>query len=213
MPANSFTSNQARRLYDRVGRLYDLATYFEGEAKLRARQLLELRDGLRLLNAGAGSGRDHAALQEAVAPEGRAFALDLSGVMARLSHRRTGAPSVQGDLSSPPFAPESFDRVFIAYVLDLIPPQEHAPILRRVGALLRPGGRIAVIALTEGTTPLSRAVVGMWKALYAISPTLCAGCRPLELGEAFKAAGYRHVERSVVVEFGVPSEVLVARLS
>ncbi len=210
MTEGALTGEQARRIYDRLGRLYDLATYFEGGAKRLARRRLELRPGHLVLNAGAGSGRDHRSLREAVTPGGEAYALDLSGVMARLTHQRTGAPSVQANLLYPPFADNTFDRAFIAYVLDLIPAPQHAPILRRVGRLLRPEGRLAVLALTEGVDPLSRLVVGLWKGLYAVSPTLCAGCRPLELQSTFEACGFQQIRREVVVDFGVPSEIVTA---
>ncbi len=136
--------------------------------------------------------------------------LDLSFVMARLTHRRTRSPICQADASWIPFADGSFDRVFAAYVLDLMAAPVLPVVMRQFRRVLRPGGRLAVVAMTEGVTPASRALVSVWKAVYAVSPKLCAGCRPLQLAEIARQAGFTQVEAQVEVEWGVPSEVLVA---
>jgi len=38
----------------------------------------------------------------------------------------------------------------------------------------------------------------------------CGGCRPLQLSELVRQAGFNWVERQVLVQLGIPSEVLVA---
>lgn len=48
----------ARRLYDRLGRLHDLAALFENQAKRRALNALAVMPDERALEIGSGTGRD-----------------------------------------------------------------------------------------------------------------------------------------------------------
>ena len=56
----------------------------------------------------------------------------------------------------------------------------------------------------------SKLVVGVWTAVYRVSPVACGGCRPLHLAEMVAQAGFRDVVREVVVQMGAPSEVVTA---
>jgi ubiquinone/menaquinone biosynthesis C-methylase UbiE len=76
--------------------------------------------------------------------------------------------------------------------------------------VLKPGGRIVIVALTEVTTRSSRSLVAVWKVVYKVSPITCAGCRPLQLSQFVEKAGFIHVSREVVVQMAVPSEIVVA---
>ncbi len=125
----------AKRLYDLIGRAYDLAGAFEGRGQQFGSQQLNLGPGLRLLEIGVGTGRQHARLAAAVQPGGLAVGLDLSSVMARLTLRRTGSPVCQADGVRLPFGPQTFDRVYAAYVLDLMAPADLAPRPGRIPAL------------------------------------------------------------------------------
>jgi ubiquinone/menaquinone biosynthesis C-methylase UbiE len=200
----------ARRLYDLIGRAYDLAGAFEGHGQHLGSQKLQLNPGLRTLEIGVGTGRQHRQLAQAVQPGGLAVGLDLSFVMARLTRRRTGSPVCQASAVSLPFAPQTFDRVYAAYILDLMAPADLPRALAEFRRCLRPGGRLVVVTMTEGVDFGSRAFVGLWKAVYALSPTLCAGCRPLKLARLAVETGFDPVDTQVVVDWTVPSEVLTA---
>ncbi len=201
---------RASRIYDVLGRTYDLAERFEGRAKERGLDLLEVQPGHRVLEVGPGTGRVLQHLAGVVGSEGLAVGIDLSPVMARLSRDRAGVPVVVGDARALPFADRSFDRIFCSYVLDLIAPAEFPTVLSEFFRVLRPGGVLVNVSLTEGTTGPSRAFVAAWKALYRVSPTLCAGCRPIRLRDAAGAAGFDPVTAETIVEWAVPSEIVTA---
>jgi hypothetical protein len=55
---------------------------------------------------------------------------------------------------------------------------------------------------------LSRAVIGAWKLAYLANPMLCGGCRPLQLAGLAADAGMALITGEVVVQSGMPSEVL-----
>ncbi len=209
MIEETIAPQQAQQFYDRLGARYDWTAFYEAEAKRRGLEALNLEAGQRLLNVGCGTGKTHQILQEAVAPA-MAVALDLSLVMARLTTQRTGSPVCQATAWQLPLAGGSFDRLFCSYVLDLIPLQYLPGVLSEFQRVLAPGGRLVVIALTEGTTAASRALVAAWKAIYALAPVVCGGCRPLELTDLVKAAGFTQISRQVCLQLAVPSEIISA---
>ncbi len=201
---------QARRIYDRWGARYDWAERFESKAKDRVFDLLDPRPGMHILELGPGTGRLLTRIRGAVAPSGLAVGADLSPVMARLAHERSGAPTVIADGRRLPFADGVFDGAASCFVLDLIPASDLPQVLGELHRVLRPGGRLATATLTEGVGMASRALVAAWKAAFAVSPTLCGGCRPLRNAERARQVGFRDVHTETVVQLAVPSEVLVA---
>lgn len=210
MIEDTISTKAARRFYDRLGAGHDLAERYEGRAKRLALARLDLAPGQQLLNVGVGTGKEHQKLQAAIAPNGLAFGLDLSAVMLNLAQSRTGAPLCEGNARHLPFATASFDRLFSSYLLDLLPARDLPGLLVDFGRVLKPGGRMVLVSLTEGVTLPSRALVSLWKMAYAISPVACGGCRPLQLADMVSNAGFSQVEREVVVQLAIPSEIIVA---
>lgn len=209
MIEETIAPRQAQRFYDRLGARYDWTAFYEAEAKRRGLEELYLEAGQKLLNVGCGTGKTHQILQETVAPA-VAIGLDLSSVMASLTFQRTGSPVCQATAWQLPLAEDSFDRLFCSYVLDLIPLQYLPEVLSEFHRVLTPGGRMVIIALTEGTTTTSRALVAAWKAVYALAPVACGGCRPLQLTDLVEAAGFTNISRQVVLQLAVPSEIISA---
>ena len=210
MIQDTISREAARRYYDRLGAYQDWAGRFEGHAKTRALDLLAPTPGCRVLNVGVGTGKEHAHIAAAVVPDGVAVGLDVSPVMLRLTRTRTGSPVCLGDARRLPYASGSLDCLFAAYVLDLLPAPDLPDLLHDFRRVLVPGGRLVLTTLTEGVTRPSRALIALWKLIYAISPEGCGGCRPLQLTGLVQEAGFRLARREVVVQWGVPSEIIVA---
>jgi ubiquinone/menaquinone biosynthesis C-methylase UbiE len=210
MGRNRFSSSDARRFYDFFGERYDWFSSYEARAKSAAMGCLDLRAGQRVLDVGLGTGKEHRAIQAAVAPQGTAFGLDLSARMLAVAYKRTHSPLCQADGGNLPFARDSFERLYCTYVLDLVAHPDLAVWMGEFRRVLRPGGRLVTVSLTEGVDFPSRAFVKVWKLAYALSPVTCGGCRPLQMSELARQAGFERVERQVVVQLGIPSEVIVA---
>nr|MBF6592701.1 methyltransferase domain-containing protein [Ktedonobacterales bacterium] len=151
-----------RRLYDRIGRRYDLLRFAEAAPKRGALALLAVQPGERVLEVGVGTGRVLVELARAVA-DGRLPAvplvagIDLSPVMVATAARRLAAAGLSalaeprvGDACALPFADGSFDAAFSSYVLDLLPASDIAGALAELRRVLRPGGRLALVALSPG---------------------------------------------------------------
>ncbi len=210
MIEETISPQAAQRFYDTLGAGHDRAEIYEGKAKQQGLALLSPQSGQWLLNVGVGTGKEHALLQSAVAPNGQAFGLDLSPVMLRLAYSRTGTPLCRGNAAALPYPAATFDCLFSSYLLDLLPMTILPQLLANFYRVLKPGGRLVLVSLTEGVDIPSWALVAVWKAAYAVSPIACGGCRPLQLTSMVEAAGFINVQREVVVQLAVPSEVIVA---
>jgi demethylmenaquinone methyltransferase/2-methoxy-6-polyprenyl-1,4-benzoquinol methylase len=210
MIPETISTNAARHFYDRLGARQDWSARYESRAKVRALELLALTSGQRVLNVGVGTGREQARLLTAVAPGGAAVGLDLSPVMLQLTQGRTDSPLCEADARSLPFVSASFDRLLSAYLLDLLPAADLPHLLAEFRRVLKPGGRVALVALTEGIDCSSRMLMGLWKLCYTLRPVTPGGCRPLQLAGMVCQAGFCQVTREVVVQLGMPSEVVIA---
>jgi ubiquinone/menaquinone biosynthesis C-methylase UbiE len=199
------------RLYDRLGPRYDWFAALESRAKTLAFEYLDLAPGMHVLDIGVGTGREHLHIQEMITPDGLAFGLDLSRVMLKLCRQRSAAPLCQADARCLPYPADSFDRLYVAYVLDLLPLSAIPATLEEFRRVLRPGGCLVAISMTEGTGLPSRAIMGAWKAAYRLSPYTCGGCRPLRLGQMVEEARMDIAYQAVITQLGLPSEIIAAR--
>jgi SAM-dependent methyltransferase len=136
------------RLGDGPGRDYSLKLRLFNalaEPELRAAiTSLRLEPGMRVLDAGCGTGETLGWLAAAVAPAGHAVGVDLSASHLRTAHvsLADNAMLVQADLHRVPLAAASFNLVWSANTINhLTDPLGSA---RRLAALLRPGGRLVL---------------------------------------------------------------------
>jgi demethylmenaquinone methyltransferase/2-methoxy-6-polyprenyl-1,4-benzoquinol methylase len=208
----TISTESARRYYDFWGSRYDWVGFFESRAKQRLFELLELAPGMKLLNVGLGSGLEHRRMIERLAAPQDAVGLDISSKMLLSAQARGAAALVQAEGYRLPFASHTFDRLYAAFVLDLVSAVDLPGWLQAFGRVLRPGGRLVLGCLTEGNSPISRALVSGWKAAYRFSPLACGGCRPLQPAGLVQAAGFRLIHSEVIVQLGVPSQVICAQL-
>ena len=111
--------------------------------------------GSVVLEAGCGIGAQTITLAQR-SPDARFTSIDVSADSVAQAKRTTDAEGItnvqfqQADIFALPFAPESFDHIFICFVLEhLSRPAEALTILNR---LLRPGGTMTVIEGDHGST-------------------------------------------------------------
>ncbi|MDI2028240.1 class I SAM-dependent methyltransferase [Saccharopolyspora sp. TS4A08] len=152
--------------------------------------------GLRLLDAGCGTGASTAALL-ATYPRAEIVAVDGSAAMLAGARRKSWPGSVRfvhAPIESPGSAvePGRFDAIFAAYLIrNLADPDAQ---LRAFRALLRPGGTLCVHEYSVGDSPLARAT---WNAVC------CGVIIPAGFATTGDAALFRYLRRSVVEFDGV----------
>jgi SAM-dependent methyltransferase len=141
---HGYDSREAQRLHDQAATLVDLLhmdTAFPA--------------GSTVLEAGCGVGAQTVTIAER-SPGAHVTAIDISEVSLRQarqaveSHGLSNVMLLQDDILRLNFAPESFDHVFLCFVLEHLPrPMDALTALKRV---LKPGGTITVIEGDHGST-------------------------------------------------------------
>jgi SAM-dependent methyltransferase len=135
-------------LGDTSGRDYSFKLQlFNSFAESELRQAvagLQLRPGMRVLDAGCGTGEALAWLLSEVEPNGTVVGVDLSAAHVAAA-RRGRSPTIrvlQADLLEMPLAAGSFDVIWCVNVINHL----HDPLLgvQRLATLLVPDGRLAV---------------------------------------------------------------------
>ena len=208
MPEKILPTPAAQKFYDRIGSRYDWFEFYEGRAKEQAFEALELETGLKVLSVGVGTGKELAKINKEISPDGTAFGVDLSSEMCRLAKKRVGATICQADARQLPFHGQVYDRLYAGYVLDLLPYADLETLLKDFWDQLQSGGKLVILTLTEGVDIPSKTLVSLWKAVFNLSPAMCGGCRPLKLIEMVKRAGFSDIQRQVIVQAAVPSELI-----
>jgi SAM-dependent methyltransferase len=145
--ARDFTASPGL-LGDTAARDYSLKLrLFNSFAEPELRQLiagLRLKPGMRVLDAGCGTGEALNWLLDEVKPSGTVAGIDLSAahVEAALARGAREVEVLQGDLLNAPFAPASFDLIWCVNTVNHL--REPLQGVNRMARLLRPGGRIAL---------------------------------------------------------------------
>jgi SAM-dependent methyltransferase len=133
-----------RRLHDQAGTLIEL---LHCDTSYQA--------GSRVLEAGCGVGAQTVTLAQR-SPDALFTSVDISAESLAAAKHATEAAALtnvqfeRANIFALPYAPESFDHVFVCFVLEHVPrPLEALTILER---LLKPGGTMTVIEGDHGST-------------------------------------------------------------
>jgi len=169
--------------------------------------------GERVLEIGYGTGHCLVQLAEAVGPEGKVFGIDLSeGMRARARERVEKEHVIDrvelscGDATRLPYPDGSMDAVFVSFTLELFDTPEIPQVLAGCKRMLRPGGRIGVVAITkEGKEGFA---VEAYEWTHQHFPNLL-DCRPIFVRRALEDAGFA-IRNATIRNMWVPVEVVVA---
>jgi ubiquinone/menaquinone biosynthesis C-methylase UbiE len=210
------TRERIRAFYDWFGAKQDWQRFYEDHALDDLIEHSALAEAKSVVEFGCGTGRlAERLLAQHLLPEAHYLGTDVSTTMVKLARNRLARFGSRAQVLLAPgesrldVSPDSFDRFFSTYVLDLLPEDEIRSVVTEAHRVLVPGGLMGLVSLTHGFTSVSRFVETLWVAVHKVRPILVGGCRPLSL-EPFASDGWniRHVR--LVVQWGVPSEVLVA---
>ena len=214
---HEFGPDDAKRFYDRFGMRQD-AQFYEWAALKHLETDSAFERASAVFELGCGTGRFAERLLSSVLPENASYTgVDISSTMVaiatkRLERWKTRATITQaeGTAHLARYPEGAFDRFLAAYVLDLLPDAAIDSTLDEARRLLRADGKLCLVTLTEGSTPLSRLITWIWKRIYALSPRLVGGCRPLQVSALLAAKAWKVEHRRVVCSWGICSEVVIA---
>jgi len=138
-----------RAMFDRIAPVYDVMNrVMTAGLDLRWRKLAAraaVRPGDSVLDAACGTG--DLAIADKKAGAGRVTGLDFSERMLERARRKAQLEWVQGDLLALPFADETFDAATVGFGVRNVADLELA--LRELRRVLRPGGRLAILEITQ----------------------------------------------------------------
>ena len=207
--------DQATRYYDRYAAKQDGASY-ENRPLSKLLGHADFSAAQTVFELGCGTGRFAEQVLNELPENAIYYGSDLSSEMvvltqarlARFGHR---AQVAQTDGSfSWPLDDNSMDRVLSCYVLDLLPDDEITAVLTEAARVLRPGGRLCLANLTDGTTPLSKLNMWRWRVMYRLNPLWVGGCRPQKLGGRLDTRTWKLLHHETIVSRLMPSEIIVA---
>jgi len=215
--SRTLDAQAVRRFYDRFGSKQDRQSFYEDPGL----DVLVREGGFgharHVFEFGCGTGRfADRLLSRELPPDARYDGVDLSSTMVDLATLRLGRFPDRAKVTRSegsvrlPFDDASFDRVVATYVLDILADEEIGRFLAEAHRLLRCGGLLCTLALTQGCSLPSRVLSRAWSRVHSLRPTLVGGCRPIQVADFLDASLWRRRHRSVVVAWAVPSEVLVA---
>jgi SAM-dependent methyltransferase len=147
-PASTLAAGSAGLLGDSASRDYSRKLgHFNAFAEPELRSLIAaagLKPGMRILDAGCGTGDALPWLLDEVRPSGSVIGLDLSTAHVEAARRQAGphVDVLQGDLAAPPVAAGTIDFIWCVNTINHL--RDPLEGISRLATLLRPGGRIAL---------------------------------------------------------------------
>lgn len=208
------TKEEAKRLYDRISRLYEYLAGLERKYAEMALDRLSVKEGETVLEIGFGSGHCFKRIAELVGEGGKACGLDISSGMLEVTRVRLGQAGLidrielyQGDAANLPFRDNAFDAVFTSFTLELFDTPEIPKVLQEIRRALRPKGKLGVIdASKENGSSLS---MRLYEWAHMKWPKYI-DCRPIYVERSLKEAGYEIVCKETVRFFGLSGEIVIA---
>ncbi|MGH7436883.1 MAG: ubiquinone/menaquinone biosynthesis methyltransferase [Polyangiaceae bacterium] len=194
-------------IFDRVAPYYDtlnslLSLGLDRRWRKEAIRALDLRAGARVLDVATGTGAVASEIVRSTSGTVSVTACDINERMLSVARRRplpAGArvEIVRCDATQLPFGPSSFDAVTIAFAIDDMPDRDAC--VSEMSRVLRPGGTLALLELSEPDAPPVRAVYDLYLRTFRVVGRLAAD-------------GYRHLEQEIRTYRGAGAiEDLLAR--
>jgi ubiquinone/menaquinone biosynthesis C-methylase UbiE len=211
----ALTLNQARSVYDRIGRAQDWQAFYEDATINRLVAKAAFAGDQTVFEFGCGTGRLAARLLAALPSSFNYLGVDISPVMINLATSRLAAWTeraqvvlVDGSLPLP--TDDGFaDRVLSTFVFDLLDDAYARTVVDDLRRTLAPDGRLCLASLTYGERLLEQAVSRGWTGLWRLAPQLVGGCRPISV-RALLEPDWEIEHHSRVHRVGLVMDVVIA---
>ena len=207
-----FLREEVEKEYSRAAWIYDLwAKATESKATKRSLELADIHDGENILEVAVGTGL---AFKEMVDrnTHGTNEGIDISPRMLSAATKRMKAYDTTryhlqiASAYALPFHDAQFDLVINQYMLDLLPEEDFATLLREFFRVLKPSGRLVVVTMAFGEKWYN----GAWHWVARHFPSLLTNCRPVSVARFAIAVGFVRLEAELVSQNTFPSQITTA---
>jgi len=198
------TKDQARLFYDRISAFYDWLTASEKPLVKQGIEILCPQPGEWILEIGCGTGAGLALIREKVGPSGFSLGLDLSYRMLLESRKKLCSGLVQGDAAHLPLSSGCFDGLFCSFTLELFPQTQILLVLSEIRRVLKPDGRLVVIALSSHHENLA---LSLYETAHRLFP-VAVDCRPIPLEQILLDSNFRIQTAAEYMNWGLPMKMV-----
>jgi demethylmenaquinone methyltransferase/2-methoxy-6-polyprenyl-1,4-benzoquinol methylase len=163
-------ADQVNRMFDRIAERYDLLNSVMSAGlhhrwRQRAAERTELKPGDTALDVCCGTGDMTLELARRVAPDGYVIGCDFSEPMLDLARKKAGGdfPSARfewADALQLPYDAGRFDAVTVGFGIRNF--ADHDRGLREMARVLRPGGRLVILEITQPRRPPLSTFYSLW---------------------------------------------------
>jgi ubiquinone/menaquinone biosynthesis C-methylase UbiE len=199
-------------VYDSLSKTYDIwGKLAETRARNRAIELADIRDGQTILEVAVGTGLGFYEIVQRN-PKGTNVGVDISPGMLQKAEKRLGKLADAnyelkiGNAFNLEEKDEQVDLLVNNYMFDLIAFDEMDGILEEFKRVLKKGGKLILVNMTEGRS----FGCGIYSLLYRISPKSFGGCRGVKLSDKLQQNGFEVKTREYYQQWWFPSEVILA---
>jgi len=208
----SVSQSEIPAVYDSLSKTYDIwGKLAETRARDRAIELADIKDGQNILEVAVGTGLGFYEIVQRN-PNGTNIGVDISPGMLRKAEKRLGKLTAAnyelkvGNAFSLEAEDERLDLLVNNYMFDLIAFDKMDAILEEFKRVLKKGGKLILVNMTEGQT----FGCGIYSLLYRISPKSFGGCRGVKISNKLQQNGFDVKTREYFQQWWFPSEVILA---
>jgi demethylmenaquinone methyltransferase/2-methoxy-6-polyprenyl-1,4-benzoquinol methylase len=207
------TREQTQQNYDRMSRWYDLFAGSEKKFTETGLQILGMKEGEHVLEICFGTGASLVTFARQAGKSGLVAGVELSPGMIEVARKRIqakvperSAQLIRGDGTLLPFAPHSFDALFLSFTLELFSDAEIPILLEECHRVLKSEGRLGVVSLAKQDVLACR----LYEWGHERWPVML-DCHPIELRESLEAGGFRIQAAKVQTMWGLPVEIMLGK--
>jgi len=198
----TFDEDAAREKFDKVAKYY---FWIMGALEIKpnniALKMADIKKGEKVLDIGFGTGWVLERMVPLVGTEHVTYGLDYSQGMKNVTlnnlkkkNLEASVDLVTANVKKMPYPDNSFDVVFVSFLIDLLPLEDIPKALTEIKRVLKPNGRFIIVSMTKKGKGIYRVARRLYEWMYYKWPTVLGyrtSCRPIYIENDILRAGFK----------------------